>query len=185
LGAVFLDQDGECIDYASVREPYEIMVFGATLLLPTQAILRSAGRLGLGAPVLWLLEAGTLDAVVRRVSDEHLVALWLERDQLSAGVLRALTPLAEVLRRESGLATPTWDPAGEPIEVEVREAVGWGYAPARVRRKGQASLDLEVIGRWNEPGSLSAQPAVCFRVRDAEQELTLVHEPSVSRWYRR
>jgi hypothetical protein len=184
IGAVFLDQDGECIDYATSREPYEVMVLGATLLLATQQLVRSAGVLGSGAPVLWLLEAERFDAAVRRVTDEHLVAVWLETEQATAEVRSALGPLADALRRESGLPTPEWDPMGEPLDVEVRHAVGWGYAPARVRM-APSILDVEVLGRWTEHASLSAQQAVCFRVRMAGQELTLVHEPALNRWCRR
>jgi hypothetical protein len=185
VGAVFLDMEGECIDYASSRDPYDVMVFGATLVQPTLQLLHSDKRLRAGAPILWVLEAEHLDALVRRVSDEHLLALWLQPNSISARVLHALGPLAELLRQEAGLAAPAWDPEGEPLEVETRAATGWGYAPHTMRSRDQTACELEVLGRWAERGSVSTQEAVCFRVRCAGHELTLVHERALNRWYRR
>jgi hypothetical protein len=183
--AVFLDGEGECIDYAARLDPFQCLVFGATLLNPSKALAAASRALEAGELLLWVMEADGLDAVVRRVTDEHLLALWCEAGGFSAHVLRALGPLAELLRREGGLPAPAWDPDGDSIDVELREARGWGYAPARVRGLGALSGEVEVLGRWTERGSLSAQETVCFRVRIGDQELTLVHEPALRRWHRR
>jgi hypothetical protein len=183
--AVFLDAEGECVDYASRAEPFEALVFGATLLNPTKALLAAAGPLAAGELVLWVLETERLDGVVRRVSDEHLLALWLERDGFSARLMRATSSLAELLRREAGIGAPAWEPEGESVEVELREAAGWGYAPRRVHGPGEPAGEVEVLGRWTERGAISAQEAVCFRVRVAGRECTLVHEPALQRWHRR
>jgi hypothetical protein len=185
VGAVFVDNEGECIDYATIRDPYEALIFGASLVPASSQLLQSAARLGSGAPILWLLEAERFDAVVRRVSDEHLAVLWLEADSISAKVLQALAPLAEMLRREAGFAAPAWDPEREPLRVETRPAAGWGYAPWTVRFPDQPARELEVLGRWSEHGSISALESVCFLVRCGGEELTLVHERALNRWYRR
>jgi hypothetical protein len=185
LCAVFVDAEGECVDYASRVDPYEAMVFGATLLEPTARMVKAYASAAAGQPVLWVLSAERLDAVVRRVSDEHMFAVWLEPGALSARLLRAMAPLAEFLRREAGLPAPDWDPEGEPLEVETREAKGWGYAPRSMWVEGRTVRDLEVLGRWTERGTLTVQEAICFRVRAEGQELTLVHEPALKRWYRR
>jgi hypothetical protein len=183
--AVFLDVDGECIDYAARLDPFEALVLGATLLIPTKEMLTAASSSAAGAPLLWVLEAERLDAVVRRVSDEHLLVIWLVAGGLGARILRAMGPLAELLRREAGLEAPGWDPEARPLDVETRVATGWGYAPRTLRGLSGRAEELEVLGRWTESGTLSSQQAVCFRVRLGDQELTLVHEPALERWYRR
>lgn len=181
--AVFVDVDGECIDYASREPPFEAMVFAATLLNPTREMVERASARNRNGPVQWLLEAEALSAIVRRVSDEHVLAVWLEPSAISVQILRDVVPLAESLRVESGLTAPSWDPIGEPVEVELREAKGWGYAPRAL--KGSRSGALEVLGRWTEAVGIAAQATVCFRVRLADAELTLVHDPATDRWYRR
>jgi hypothetical protein len=96
-----------------------------------------------------------------------------------------MTALAEALRREAGLPVPAWDSSGEAFGVQVRPSAGWGYAPCSLRQGDAASQPLEVLGRWIERGSISAEDVVCFRVRAEDQELTLAHDRSLDRWYRR
>jgi hypothetical protein len=132
-----------------------------------------------------VLEASAFDAVVRRISDEHVLALRIDPGCVSARLLRSLAPLSDILRREAGLPAPAWDPEGEPLEVETREAKGWGYAPRRLRGPGDLISDLAVLGRWTERSCLAAEEAVCFRVRASDEEFTLVHERWLNRWYRR
>ncbi len=181
--AVFLDVEGECIDYASREPPFEAMVFAATLLNPTREMVARAPEGAGDRPIQWWVEADAMSAVVRRVSDEHVLVVWLEASAISVQLLRAVVGVAERLRSESGLDAPTWDPVGQPVEVELREAKGWGYAPKAL--KGAHAASLEVLGRWTESQGITAQLTVCFRVRLAESEWTLVHEPSSGRWFRR
>jgi hypothetical protein len=44
---------------------------------------------------------------------------------------------------------------------------------------------VEVLGRWTEPGFISAEEIVCFRVRCQGLELTLTHDRTLDRWHRR
>lgn len=183
--AVFLDADGECIDYAARMDPYEAMVFGATMVSPTRELVARGQRGAGGQPILWWLETEKFDALVRRVSDEHVLVVWLSQGALSALLLRAMGPLAEQLRFESGVPAPVWDPVGEPIEVELREARGWGYAPGALRSTTGHLEPVDVLGRWTEGSGLTGQGLVCFLVRHQDLELTLVHDPAADRWFRR
>jgi hypothetical protein len=185
LSATFVDSEGECIDYASRIEPYEAQVIGAQLQVVSAELTARLAALKGGNLILWVLEAELREFVVRRVTDEHIVAVALTHHGLSGRLLRAMTVLAEALRRESGFDAPTWDPWGEPFEVQVRASSGWGYAPAVLRVGTRASQPLEVLGRWTERGAISVEDVVCFRVRTEEQELTLAHDRSLNRWYRR
>ena len=59
---MFLDIEGECVDYASRVEPYEAMVFSATMLNPHQNADRGRqAGLGSGLPIQWILEAERMD----------------------------------------------------------------------------------------------------------------------------
>jgi hypothetical protein len=192
--AVFLDVEGECVDYASRLDPYEALVFSATLVNPSRALIEASASRPSGPLIQWILEAERMDALIRRIGDELFLALWLEPGGLSARVMAAIDPLVELLCRESGLTSlaggaenlsPPASRAGYPLQVETRQAKGWGYAPQSVRGAGRGLQAVEVLGRWTEPGALEAHDAVCFRVRTADQEWTLVHDPGLQRWYRR
>jgi hypothetical protein len=185
LAAVFVDRDGECVDYASSLEPFDAQVIGAQLADVTRDLVGRVPGWGAGALVLWLLEAGSREFVVRRVSEEHSVVAALQRGGVNARLLRSMGALAEALRREGALAAAGWEPWGERFAVELRRSAGgWGYAPSAI---GGASglLPVEVLGRWVERGSISAQEIVCFRVRCGPEELTLVYDRTLDRWHRR
>lgn len=185
LCAVFVDHDGECIDYATRVDPFEAQVGAAQLMLLSSQLSPCLRRTGAGGLILWVLETEKRDFVVRRVTDEHAVVVALVAGGVSARVLRAMAALAEVLRREGGLAVAAWDPWGEPFEVTVRTSPGFGYAPAMLSAADGAPREVEVLGRWHEGGSISSQEVVCFRVRCGPDEFTLVHDPALDRWVRR
>ena len=202
--AVFLDLEGECVDYATSVDPYDAMVLSATLLNPTKTLIERCAATPRGNLVQWILEADRMDAVIRRVSEDLFLTLWLEAGALTARLLIGIDPLVDLLRRESGLVPAGTD--GGDLQVETRPAKGWGYAPRSVRGASVPSTDVEVLGRWTEPGTFVGQEAVCFRVRTADlgvgrtrgpgveaggpareqdREWTLVHDPGLRRWYRR
>jgi hypothetical protein len=183
--AAFVDGQGECIDYGTRTDPFDAQVIGAQLSALSADLVERLARLSAGALILWVVEAAEREFVVRRVTDEHLVVVALRPRGVSGRLLRAMSALAEALRRESGLAAPAWDPWGESFQVAVRVSSGWGYAPCALQVGDAASLPLEVLGRWTESGSISAEEVVCFRVRAHDQELTLAHDRSLDRWYRR
>jgi hypothetical protein len=185
LAAVFVDRDGECIDYASSLDPYEAQVIGAQLSQITLDLSRQVPGWGGGALVLWVLEAASREFVVRRVSDEHAVVTGLERGGVNARLLRSMGALAEALRREAALTAADWEPWGDGFMVELRRSAGgWGYAPSAMG-PASAQRPVEVLGRWVERGSISSQEIVCFRVRCGPEELTLVYDRSLDRWLRR
>ncbi len=87
------------------------------------------------------------------------------------------------LRREAGIAVPDWEPVVDAVRVEVREAVGWPYAPTAFHDEDQRVGIAAVLGRWNE--GTGTRSRICFRVRtDDGEELTLVHDRVVDRWER-
>jgi hypothetical protein len=67
------------------------------------------------------------------------------------------------------------------MDVAVRSAVGWPYAPASFVREGLRVIVSDVLGRWPEEETGGA--LVCFRVRTLDgQEMTLVHDVARDGW---
>jgi predicted regulator of Ras-like GTPase activity (Roadblock/LC7/MglB family) len=195
LAAVFVDLEGECIDYVSSIDPFEAKVAGAHAFVLVDSIRRSHGKLGMQEPVSLSITGSARELWARRVSDDYVLVLVLlpgaDHAQLRAMLARA----GREFRAEVGAASPAWEPTAGVLEVIVRAAVGWPYAPAAYTDRGQRVLIADVLGRWiepvdgpaNEQAPLLVEDAgpglVCFRVRTQEgQELTLVHDPSSDEW---
>lgn len=183
--AAFVDGLGECVDYATRLDPYEAELAGAQMQNVTADLARRMASLNAGALVLWTVEAGQRDFVVRRVTDEHCVVLALISHGVTAHLLRSMGALAAALRREGELDAPSWDARGEVYQVHVRPSLGFGYAPQAVSLGDEAPTPVEVLGRWTERGFISTQEVICFRVRCQGRELTLTHDRSLDRWHRR
>lgn len=185
LAAVLVDGDGECVDYATVLDPYEAKIFGAVLLSTTAQLTSSARKLGLGSPIQWVVEAARYDLLIRRLSDEFALVIVLEAERLTGHVLAAMSVLAEALRHEAGLTAESWDPASVPFRVDMRRTEGGEDVPACVHEAGQALRVERVLARWTERGGISHAERLCFRVRAGDRDLTLVYEPELLRWHRR
>jgi predicted regulator of Ras-like GTPase activity (Roadblock/LC7/MglB family) len=185
LAAVFVDHEGECVDYCTVLEPYDALVAAATWLMVTVELTESAHRIGAGELLQWVFEGVHGDVIVRRVTSEHALVVSLSAHGLSGRILSAMNALAEALRKEAGDLAPAWDPEHVPLVVQLREAQGWGYAPVQLQQAGHVLVVDDVLGRWTERGAISPVDLVCFRIRTREGELTLVHDPWLGRWHRR
>jgi predicted regulator of Ras-like GTPase activity (Roadblock/LC7/MglB family) len=183
--AVVVDCDGECIDYASVIDPYEAKVFGAALLGTTAEITAATRRMGAGSPIQWVVEAARYDLLVRRLSDDFTLVVVLSSRGLSGHVLAAMNTLADALRHEAGVTAASWDPSSVPFRVQTRFGPDGEEVPASVYDAGVAQAVVAVLARWTERGVVSSADRTCFRVRVARGELTLVFEPATKHWHRR
>lgn len=183
--ALFVDDEGECIDYVSTLEPYEAKVLGAQMHNAQRqfeqtdpAKVRAGYHFGLE------VACGLHEVWARRINEDYVIVLrtagCFEHDSLRS----ALVQTCIAFRALVGLDTPTWEPAGVPVDVETREAVGWAYAPVSFRDQGQLVAVSDVIGRWTEP--VAGEETVCFRVRTEEgREVTLVHDHRSDGWQMR
>jgi len=112
--AVFVDAEGECVDYCSARDPYEAQVAAATWLDVTMHLRASSQRMRAGEVRQWILERDDGAIVVRRVTDEHLLVVELGPQGLSARVLLALDGVVTLLREDAGYEAADWDRLREP-----------------------------------------------------------------------
>lgn len=183
LAAAFVDVDGECIDYVSSLEPYEAKVNAAHLLVLVDQLRRSAARLGVREPIALEVTGDQRELWGRRISDEHLVAVVLAPGFDRAQLRELLSRAGRRFREEVGIAAPAWEPGGDALDVRVREAVGWPYAPDSFVQDGVRVAIVDVMGRWLEASTEGHEASVCFRVRtDEGREVTLVRDGGTGAW---
>ncbi|MBX3275339.1 MAG: roadblock/LC7 domain-containing protein [Sandaracinaceae bacterium] len=184
LAVAFVDAEGECVDYCSAIDPYEAKVAGAQLMVTMTELGARMARLGAGTSFMLTMHGTRRDLVVRRVSDEYLLVVLMRPRALTRRLTGGIEHAVTELRREAGIATPPWEPVVDSVRVELREAVGWAYAPQAYFDEGGERVGIgAVLGRWMEGAGADAR--VCFRVAtEAGEELTLVHDRGHDRWER-
>lgn len=186
LAAAFADMMGECIDYVSSLDPFDAKVSAAHALIVLSRIQESSDKLGGGAPVLLEIAADAREIWARRVSEEYVLVVVTDASADRVLVRKAIARAVTELRSEGGISIPQWDLAPDTLQVEVRAAVGWSYAPLAYHQDGARISVAAVMGRWHEDQGGELAQNVCFRVRnDRNEELTLVHDPSADQWHLR
>lgn len=181
LCAVFVDTEGECIDYASSIDPFEAKVSGAHALMLMDGLRDSQLKLGLHEPYALSIAGAERELWARRITDDYLLTVLTLPGAEGTQMWTVLGAAARDFRSEVAASDPSWEPTTK-LEVVVRAAVGWPFAPAAFSQHGVRVTITDVLGRWTEPGS-SDEELSCFRVRTADgQELTLVHDPNADGW---
>jgi hypothetical protein len=183
LSAAFVDLEGECIDYVSSIDPFDAKVSAAHALVLMNGLRASRHKLGLAEPVLFAISGSERELWARRVSHDYLLVAVLAPGADPEHIRGVLAAAGREIRQEVGVSVPPWEPRSSALEVTVRSAVGWPYAPLAFSQEGVRIAISDVLGRWVEPGEVAPDEVVCFRVRTEEgQELTLVHDPSGDGW---
>jgi predicted regulator of Ras-like GTPase activity (Roadblock/LC7/MglB family) len=182
---VFVDRDGECVDYCSALPAYDAKVAGATMQVVVDGVREPLKRLLTGELIELHIYGEDRDLLARRIDEEYLLVAVVRGGRTDDTVLGGLAEAVERLRREALIPTPWWDEAGEGLVVQVRKAIGWGFAPTAVWVSGRETRILDVIGRWRERGGAPGGELICFRVRtDRGGELTLAYDPEQETWFR-
>lgn len=184
LAVAFVDGEGECVDYCSALDPHEAKVAGAQLLVTMTELGARMGKLDAGEAFMLTMHGSKRDIVVRRVSSDYLLVVVTRPRALTRRLTGGIEHAVIELRREAGIASPSWEPVLDSVRVEVRSAVGWPYAPAAFfGEAGERIAVADVLGRWMEGSGVESR--VCFRIRtDGGEELTLVHDRAFDRWER-
>ncbi len=182
---VFVDNQGECVDYCSAIPPFEAKVSGAHAQILMASVRRFMEAIDGGEPAMLELHGSKRDVVVRRLGEQYLVGLLLNSGGVDQTLLHGLDQMVSALRDEAAIEVPSWDPQRD-LEVETRSAIGWPFAPSAYSESGHVRRPIKaVLGRWEEHGGLSADHLVCFRVLDEEGvELTLAYDIEERRWMR-
>ncbi len=183
LAVCFVDDEGECIDYCAALSVFDVKVTGAHLCVVVNELTRRMRRVGAGESWLLRVSGEQRDLVARRLDDQYLLVVVTKPRALTQRLLGGIEQAVSELRREAGLTVPDWEPMTDSVRVEVRQAVGWPYAPAAFHDDGQLVPITAVLGRWSEGAGQHAR--VCFRVQNEDgEELTLVHDRALDRWER-
>lgn len=181
---VFVDRDGECVDYCSAIDPFEAKVLGAHLQMVVAGLAGPLHRLAAGEAVELAIYGDRLDLVARRVDDDYTLIVAVRAGMTDESVQRGIEELVGRLRSVAGLPAPWWDGGRDGLDVRTRDAVGWDYAPVAVVHEGRAVHVADVLGRWEEEGGVAGGVLVCFRVRTTDhRELTLARDVRSGRWY--
>lgn len=187
LAVAFIDSEGECVDYCSSLDPFDAKVTAAHLRVVMADVERRFAALGAGEASHLVLEADRRDLLVRRVSEEYaLVAVTEPGGATRPAVLEELEQVVVAVRQEGRIGRPSWDPVRGGLEVQLRAAVGWPYAPLAIVERGRRLQVTEVLGRWLETLPGGRRAVECFRVRTSSgEESTLAYDPEQDAWVRR
>lgn len=188
LAAVFVDQEGECVDYASCISAFDAKIVGAEMRVLLDMVDRTLAQFGQTQVIELVAEDREL--FVRRLDGEYALVLSLTVGMLRPRLLETVEETVDRLVAEAGLegivlASTRPPPASDPrMRVETRPAVGWSYAPVWFAVGEERTWIADVMGRWIEGGDEGE--LVCFRVRTHEgAELTLAHDPARNDWFER
>lgn len=183
LAFALVDQEGECIDYVAGIDSYDAKVSAAHAFVMLHQVCSGASKLGLVEPFSLEVTSDLRTLWARRMSDEYVAVAVVTPEVDRSKLEIALQELSREFRSETGIEAPSWDRT-RGLEVLVRSAVGWAYAPTAFSEGGIRVAVSDVIGRWTEPSEApDGDDVVCFRVRTQDgQELTLVHDPGGDGW---
>jgi predicted regulator of Ras-like GTPase activity (Roadblock/LC7/MglB family) len=184
LLAVFVDDEGECVDYCSSLPPFDAKIAGAQLHVMVHEVAQAITKLR-GGKVWYVHIQGTeREMIVRRVSDEYLLVVMTRPLRVEGPLRAAIDATVAALRAEGEIPRPRWEPHRQPIVVEVREARGWGYAPEVIYDRGVRTEILAVLGRFGEGEGPQRRDVFLVRTEHGE-ELTLAHRVDGGVWERR
>lgn len=185
LGCIFVDREGECVDYCSSIDTYELKVIGAQLQVVTANLRRHLTRLIVGELESFYVSASEGDLLLRRVDADYSLVLLTTAGAVDEHTLAEASILARRLRDEAGLEAAYFDSSEGRMEVTLRESIGYGYAPIAIRRAEKVALVSDVLGYFEEHGGLAGGPLDCFHIRlENNGELLLVRDAEHDRWYR-
>lgn len=180
--AVFLDQEGECIDYVAGIEPYDAKVLAAHMHMLLKRMRSERLAPTLGETFAFELVSAEREVWVRQFCDEYALVVLLGTGFDVSELRDAVAWAGREFREEVGLAAPAWE-GRERLSVRVRASAGWNYAPAGFSLGGERYAIAAVLGRWTEPARPGEPSWVCFRVRTQHgEELTLAHDEHTEAW---
>ena len=185
LAASFVDTQGECIDYVSALDPFDAKVSGAHGQMLIQRLHAESSRLLLQEPFVLTAWSDERELWARRVTAEYFLVALLAPGGEADVVNRLLEEAAREFRIEVGAPSPSWEAVVRGLDVRVRPAVGWLYAPTAFRDEDTWVTITDVLGRWleSEADAAPGDSLVCFRVRtEAGHELTLINHSAGAGW---
>lgn len=182
LAAVFVDLEGECIDYVSAIQPFDAKVVAAHMHMLLKQTRGERLPTLLGETFGFELVSAEREVWVRQFCDEYALVVLLAPGFDLSELRDAVATACREFREEVGLAAPAWE-GQERLSVRLRASREWNYAPTGFSMGGARHGIAAVLGRWIEPARPGEPPWVCFRVRTQHgEELTLAHDEHTEAW---
>ena len=181
LALVFVDREGETVDYCSALGSFDTKIAGAELLVVMENATERLRRCGFGMPYDVAIEADERSFLLRRIDDAYVLVVVLTKGPITESLRHIVARTAAAFRREAGLSRPRFEFSEPQLQVEVRPAVNWPYAPRAFRRRSGAAWESVsvVLGRSVDRDA----GLVWFRLRtDDGAELTVAHDEEIDRW---
>lgn len=183
LSGVFVDLEGECIDYVAAIDVYEAKVCAAHMHMLMEGLRRARLLASTGDTYTLELVTSQREIWVRRIGEDYMLVVLLAHGFDRAEVHDAMACACREFRAEVGIAAPSWEERLESLSVRLRASAGWAYAPEGFTLDGERYTISDVLGRWTEAAHGGSAPLVCFRVRTQQgQELTLAHDERTDGW---
>ncbi len=184
LAVCFVDQEGEAVDYCSSVSPYDAKVAGASMLSFLRNTSRAMARLASGEVSEVVVWGDHRELCIRRVASEYSLVVVLRAGAFDDVVRDEMDAAARAFRDEAQIPPPEWEGGAGSLQVTLRKATGWAYAPASFFRNGRHVAVSCVLGRWEEAGGVVGGALECFRVRTEDgAEMTLAHSLLLDRWW--
>jgi hypothetical protein len=171
-GAVLVDPDGEAVDYAGSREPFDLKVMAAEWCNAAQRARASGVRAFTEATEL-SVRASRRSFSIYGLDSGYSLVIELPRHCFAAS-RRAVGEALRCISDEAGLASPPGWALERWEGVEVSEGVGGTHRPTAVWRSG-AWHPVEVLGRYASQDLQRRERAYRVRLGGGE-EITLVRE---------
>lgn len=181
---VFVDSEGECVDYCSTIDAYETKVAGAAAMVMVDALERQSEKRGLGATHYVHFTTDSQEVVALRVGFQYLLVVLTDVGGVTARLIAGFETLSNELHREADTTPGPWERPAASLRVETRAAVGWSYAPTAYHDFDGKLIEVSaVLGRWTE--TTFEGKRYCFRVRTLHgEEVTLAHDEASDCWRR-
>lgn len=176
LCAVFVDAEGETIDYATRIDPFEARVVGAEAAIPLSRARALARRTGLGDILEVRLDGARRTLLARQVTEACALVLMVDAPSVRVEAVEHCARAAEALCIESGHPLPGALRVLRAVELQdgVGQALPRAFVEGGTRRTVSAVL-----------GTLPGPAHDTFLVRtDDGEELVLEHQHATGRWSR-
>ena len=99
-GAIFVDWEGEAVDEHAHIDKTDLKILGAQWGIIYQQAMNALSKLGLGALDELVLRFATDQFAIRRVTEEYIVLLALDKDANLGRALHLLRRAGDELREE-------------------------------------------------------------------------------------
>jgi hypothetical protein len=198
LCVVFVDPEGETVDWAARIDPFEARIAGAELTIVVAVARAGTARGGIGQALELRVECGKKSILVRTVSDGYDLVVILKSSTISMQAAEKTHLCAIALLREAGLPPPpsfarlrvgdahrsnppggsgstksTGAPALRPSMLSTLAE------PMMVLDGKHAKIVAEVVGMTPNPNN----PQLLVRLEDGEEAL-IAFDPVEKRWKR-